>query len=153
MKNKNYICSINAKITPNEALKSISKVTEWWSRNIDGKTEKLNDVFTYYSRDTWVTFKITEVAANEKIVWHVTDCYLPSFKDKTEWKNTEVVFEISENGDSIQITFTHIGLVPEVECYNASVKGWTQYVTGSLLNFLTNGKGQPAEIKFWQNID
>ena len=153
MKNENYTSSITANITANKAFKSISKVTEWWSKNLDGKTEKLNDIFTYYSRDTWVTFKITEVAANEKIVWHVIDCYLPSFKDKTEWKNTEVVFEISENGDSIQINFTHIGLVPEVECYNACVKGWTQYVTGSLLNFLTNGKGQPAEIKFWQNID
>ena len=144
MKNKNYICSINAKITPNEALKSISKVTEWWSRNIDGKTEKLNDVFTYYSRDTWVTFKITEVAANEKIVWHVTDCYLHFQNDKTEWKNTDVVFEILENGNSVEINFTHVGLLPEVECYAGCVKGWDQYIKGSLLKLLTTGQGQPG---------
>ncbi len=90
--NENYTCSITANITANEAFKSISKVTEWWSKNLDGKTEKPNDVFTYYSRDTWVTFKITEIAANKKIVRHVIDCYLPSFKNKTKWKNTEVIF-------------------------------------------------------------
>ena len=124
MKNENYSCRITANITPNEAFKNISKVTDWRSKNIEGKTERLNDIFTYYSKDTWVTFKITEVVDNKKIVWHVMNCYLASFKDKTEWKNTEVVFEISENGNSIQINFTHIGLVPEIECYNACVKGW-----------------------------
>ncbi len=127
MKNENDNCSISANITANEAFKNISKVTEWRSKNIDGKTEKLNDVFTYNSRDTWVTFKITDVVDNKKIVLHVTDCYLPQFKDKTEWKNTKVVFEISGNGNTTQINFTHTGLVPEVECYNAWVKGWTQY--------------------------
>ena len=152
MEKQDFTTTILVDQTPTHAFNAINNVREWWSKNVDGNTEKLNDVFTYLSRDTWVTFKIIESVTDKKIVWHVTDCYLPSFKDKTEWKNTDVVFEISEHGNSTQINFTHIGLVPEVECYNACIKGWTQYVTVSLLNLLSKGKGQPAEIKFWENI-
>ncbi|MEP7110763.1 MAG: hypothetical protein ABI760_22405 [Ferruginibacter sp.] len=81
--------------------------------------------------------------AGEKIVWHVTDCFLHWLKDKTEWKNTDVVFEISEKENSTQINFTHIGLSPEVECFEVCVKGWDQYVKGSLVKLLTTSKGQP----------
>ena len=152
MEKQDFTTTILVDQTPTHAFNAINNVREWWSKNVDGNTEKLNDVFTYLSRDTWVTFKIIESVTDKKIVWRVTDCYLPSFKDKTEWKNTDVVFEISEHENSTQINFTHIGLVPEVECYNACIKGWTQYVTVSLLNLLSKGKGQPAEIKFWENI-
>jgi hypothetical protein len=37
----------------------------------------------------------------------------------------------------------HIGLVPEIECYTSCVKGWDQYVKGSLFKLLTEGKGLP----------
>jgi len=143
MKNENYNCTITANITANEAFNGICKVTEWWSKNIDGNTGKLNDVFTYHPNDTWVTFRITEYIPGKKIVWHVTDCYLHFQNDKTEWKNTDVVFDISANGNSTQINFTHIGLVPEAECYAGCVKGWDQYFKGSLLKLLATGKGQP----------
>ena len=143
MKKENYNSSITANITANEAFNGICKVSAWWG-NIEGDTEKLNDVFTYRPGNTWVNFKITEFIPGKKIVWHVTDCFLHFQNDKTEWKNTDVVFEIEKNGNSTQINFTHIGLVPGVECYNGCVKGWDQYVKGSLLKLLTTGKGQPG---------
>ncbi|MEO8854905.1 MAG: SRPBCC domain-containing protein [Ginsengibacter sp.] len=153
MEKQNYYCSITAKISARDTFKCICKVTEWWSKNIEGKSKKLNDVFTYYSRESRVTFKITECIPDKKIVWHVTDGYLPSFKDKSERKNTNVVFEIIENGNSTQINFTHIGLVPEIECYKACVIGWNQYFKDSLLKLLTTGKGEPAQIKFWETLN
>ena len=144
MKSENYHCSITVNITPDEAFRGICKVTEWWGKKIEGKTEKLNDVFTYHPNDTWVNFTITESIPGKKIVWHVTDCFLHWQKDKTEWKNTDVVFEIAGKGDSTQIDFTHIGLVPEVECYAGCVKGWDQYFKDSLFKLLTTGTGQPG---------
>ncbi len=143
MKNENYNSSITANVTPAEAFNSICKVTEWWSKNIDGKTEDLNDVFTYHPGDTRVTFKITEFNPDKKIVWHVTDCYLHWLTDKTEWTNTDVVFEIVEKGDATQITLTHIGLVPQVECYEGCVKGWNFFIGESLRKLITEGQGQP----------
>ena len=144
METKDFNCSIAANITPKEAFKAICKVTEWWSKNIEGETEKLNDVFTYRPNDTWVTFKIIECIPDKKIVWYANDCFLHWQVNKTEWKDTNVVFEIVEEGNSTKINFTHIGLIPEVECYEGCVKGWTQYIIGSLHKLLTEGKGNPG---------
>ena len=143
MNNENYKSSITATVTPTEAFNDICKVTEWWSKNVDGKTDGLHDVFTYHPGDTWVTFKITEFDPDKKIVWHVTDCYLHWLADKTEWKNTDVFFEISENEKGTQITLTHVGLVPEVECYEGCVKGWNFFIGESLRKLITEGKGNP----------
>lgn len=132
--------SIMANISATEAFEGICKVNEWWG-HIEGKTEKLNDVFTYHPNDTWVNFKITE-CNEKKIVWHVNDCFLHFQNDKNEWTNTDVIFTISETENMTQINFTHVGLVPEAECYENCKRGWTHYIKTSLLQFLTTGKGQ-----------
>lgn len=144
MKKQNYQSSIAADFTPIEAFEGIGRVTEWWAKNIDGATEKLNDVFTVnFSGGTFVTFKITESVPGEKIAWQVTDCHLPWLKDKTEWNGTTVQFEISPLGDQTQVTMTHIGLVPEIECYNGCEAGWNKYFKGSLFRLLTEHVGVP----------
>jgi len=139
--NASFHSSITVNITPKEAFEGICKVQQWWG-HIEGKTEQQNDVFTYRPNDTWVNFKITECNFN-KIVWHVTGSYLHFQNNKREWTGTDVVFEIVDIGNSTQINFTHIGLVPEVECYENCVKGWAHYFTVSLFQLLTTGKGQP----------
>ena len=144
MENKNFTTSILVEQTPHEAFNAICKVTEWWSKNIEGKTAKLDDVFTYRPNDTWVTFTVTECIPDKKIVWYVNDCNLHWQENKKEWKDTKVVFEISEIGTSTKINFTNIGLVPEVDCYEGCVKGWTQYIIGCLHKLLTDGKGNPG---------
>ena len=129
--------------TAHEVFKGICQVSEWWAKNFEGKAEKLNDVFSVRFGETFVTFKITGVIAKKKIVWHVTDCYLHWLTNKTEWQDTHVVFEISSESNSTKVSFTHVGLIPQIECYKDCIKGWTQYVTESLPKLLTEGKGQP----------
>ncbi len=143
MNQQNYQSSIAADFTPGEAFEAINQVHEWWAKNIEGSTEKLNDVFTVnFSGGTFVTFKITESIPG-KNQRQVTDCYLPWLKDKTEWNGTIVMFEISVVGDETQITMTHVGLVPEIECYGGCEAGWNQYFKGSLLQLLTTHAGVP----------
>lgn len=137
---ESFHTSITANVTPKEAFEGICQVNEWWG-HIEGPTKKLNDVFTYRPNDTWVNFKITKCNEQE-IVWHVTDCFLHFQKDKKEWKDTDVVFQMVKNGRSTTINFTHVGLVPEVECYENCRLGWTHYIEVSLLQLLTTGKGQ-----------
>lgn len=143
MKQQNYQGSIAADFTPGEAFEGISRVNEWWAKNFEGSAEKLNDVFTVRFGETFVTFKVTESIPGKKIVWHVTDCYLPWLKDKTEWNDTAVMFEISPFGDETQVTMTHIGLVPEVECFSACEAGWNKHFKGSLFKLLTEHAGVP----------
>ena len=143
MNQQNYQSSIAADFTPSEAFESIGRVNEWWSKNIEGSAEKLNDVFTVHFGETFVTFEVTESVPGEKIAWHVTDCFLPWLKDQTEWTGTTVLYEISPLGDQTQVTMTHIGLVPEIECFDGCKSGWDKYFKGSLFKLLTEHAGVP----------
>ncbi|HYG15684.1 MAG TPA: SRPBCC domain-containing protein, partial [Bacteroidia bacterium] len=59
-----------------------------------------------------------------------------------EWTGTENVFEIMRKHDKTHITFTHIGLVPAIECYGDCLKGWNHFLQ-SLQSLITTGKGNP----------
>ena len=144
MKTADFTCSITANITAEEAMKAISRVSHWWAKDVTGSTEKLNDEFTVRFGETFVDFKITEFVPGSKIVWAVTNSYLPWLKDKTEWTNTRVIFELNADDNLTTINFTHLGLVPQVECYDTCVAGWAKYIPGSLQKLLNDGVGQPA---------
>jgi Activator of Hsp90 ATPase homolog 1-like protein len=147
MKKQDYTTTILVRATANNAFKSINHVAAWWTENIEGSSEKLNDVFTVHFGETFATMKIVESVPEERVVWHVTDCHLQWLADKKEWKDTRIVFEISTEGDSVRIQFTHVGLTPQVECYNDCVKGWDQYIKGSLAKLIIEGKGHPERKK------
>lgn len=144
MNKKDYNATITANIPVREAFKYINRVSAWWSENLKGRSENLNDIFTVHFEfgDTF-TIKIIEVVIDKKIVWLVTDCNLTWVKDSKEWKGTKMIFEISTENNSANISFTHVGLVPQIECYDGCVNGWDQYIKGSLFKLLTEGKGQP----------
>jgi hypothetical protein len=111
MANKNFHTTITVNASAEEAIKKISRVNLWWAKKVKGKTEKLNDKFTVDFGETFVDFQISELVPNKKVVWKVTDCNLHWIKDKKEWNNTEVVFEITSENNSTKIDFTHVGLV------------------------------------------
>jgi len=143
MENKNYSATIEVAQSPEEAFSS-NKVTKWWSDNLEGHAENLNDEFIIdWSDGNFVAFKIIESVPGKKVKWLVTDSNLNWLADKKEWSNTEMDFTISPADGKTRISFTHIGLVPGVECYEMCVKGWDQFFKGSLYELITTGKGQP----------
>lgn len=71
------------------------------------------------------------------------DNYFSFTEDETEWKNTEIVFDISRTSDKTEVRFTHQGLVPEYECYDACSQGWGTYINSSLRDLIETGKGDP----------
>ena len=145
MKKQDYNASITVDATAQEAFKCINNVTKWWTENLEGRSQELNDEFTvrfgdvHYSRQ-----KLVEVIPDEKVVWLVTDSNLNWIKDKHEWTNTKISFEIAEKDGKTQVHFTHLGLIPEVECFDACSDAWNQYIQQSLLSLITTGKGQPS---------
>lgn len=144
---EDYHSAITATVTDEEAFESINQVWKWWTTKFEGSSQKLNDVFTVRFGETFVTFKVVESVLPKKIRWLVTDCYLHWLKDKKEWKGTQLKWEILSKGDATKIDFTHVGLVPEIECYNDCKKGWDFYSKESLKNLLMEGKGMPETPK------
>ncbi len=148
MKKQDYSTSITVNASAKDAFNSIKSISKWWTENVEGSSQKTGDEFTVRFGTTWKTFKITEVVPNKKIEWLVTDCHMPWNKDKTEWTGTKISFEISEMANKsddyrTQIRFTHLGLVPEFNCFDACSNAWGQYIQKSLSDLVTKGKGQP----------
>ncbi len=130
--------------TPKEVFNAINNVRAWWSEEIEGSTDRLNDEFTYHYKDIhYCKIKLIEVMPEKKVVWLVMDNYFNFTKDKSEWKDTKISFEISKQGNQTQLRFTHLGLVPEYECYNVCYDGWSNYIKNSLRSLIITGKGQP----------
>lgn len=148
MKERDYHTSITVDATAQEAFDSINSVTKWWTENLEGSSQKLNDEFTVRFDDVHVSKqKLVEVIPFKKVVWLVTDSKLNFVKDKQEWTNTKIIFEILTRDNKTQVHFTHHGLVPEYECFDACSNAWGQYIQQSLLRLITTGKGQPEKKK------
>jgi len=130
--------------TPEVVFKAINNVRGWWSEEIEGDTEKLNDEFNYHFEDIHsCKMKLIEVIPNQKVVWLVLENYFKFTTDKTEWIGNKISFEISVKDSKTQIVFTHHGLVPAYECYNICHDAWTSYIQNSLGSLISTGEGQP----------
>lgn len=140
----NYTLSFTVPQSPDAVFAAIANVRGWWSQELSGGTEHVGDVFAYRYRDLHrCRIAIIEAAPGKRIVWHVLDNYFSFTQDETEWKGTDMIFDITRKGDVTEVTFTHRGLVPTYECYEACSQGWQMYVEGSLRELITTGKGRP----------
>lgn len=144
MTQQNYTTSFTVDQTPEAVFAAINNVPAWYTP-VDGDTDRLGAVFFYHYQDNHrCTYKITEFVPGQKVVWHVLQNYFKFTKDPTEWTGTDVVFEIARKGDQTEVHFTHVGLVPAYECYEACKSAWDTCV-GSLRDLITTGKGQPIQ--------
>jgi hypothetical protein len=144
MSAQNYTAAFTVDQTPAEVFAAINNVRGWWSGEIEGSTDKLGDEFTYRYEDVhYSKQKITKLIPGKKVVWHVLDASLNFTKDKTEWNGTDITFDISKKGDKTEVRFTHVGLVPEFECFDNCSNAWGFYINGSLRKLIAKGKGQP----------
>lgn len=129
---------------PKEVFKAINNVRGWWSEEIEGSADKVDAVFNYHYEDMHrCMIKVLELVPDEKVVWLVMENYFKFTEDEKEWTNTKVVFDITTQENKTQVRLTHIGLVPEYECYEICKDGWTNYIQNSLQRLITTGKGLP----------
>ena len=145
MKTQDFETTIAVDAASSEIFNAVNNVREWWSENIDGDTGKLNGEFFYHYQDVHrAKIKVIELVPNKKVVWHVVDNYFKFTKDESEWKDTDIIFEISEKDGKTELKFTHHGLVPEYECFQICHDAWTHYIQGSLKDLIIKGKGSPT---------
>jgi hypothetical protein len=146
MSDQNYTTSFIVDQTPEEVFAAINNVRGWWTGEIEGDTDKLGAEWTYRYKDIHRSKqKITELIPGKKVVWRVLDSYLKFVEEKTEWNGTDIVFDISKKGDKTEVRFTHVGLAPQIECFNKCSDAWSSIINGSLQSLIVGGKGQPFE--------
>jgi|SRR6478735_5033588 len=144
MANKDFTASILVDQTPAKAFNDIKNFRAWWSEQIEGNTDVLNEAFFYHYKDIHLCkIKLVELVPEKRIVYQVLENDFNFIEDKSEWVNTKLIFELSNEGGKTKVKFTHEGLVPEYECYDVCNDAWTGYITKSLYNLITTGKGTP----------
>jgi hypothetical protein len=143
MNNQNFTTTILVDQSPAEVFKAANNPRAWWSEDIDGNTDKLNDEWKYhFGEGHHCKMKTIEMIQDKKAVWLVEENYFKFTKDSSEWTGNKITFEISKQGEKTQLIFTQIGLVPTYECYNVCRDAWTGFIQKSLKSLITTGKGQ-----------
>lgn len=145
MSNKDFTTTILLSQSPEKVFNAINNVSGWWSQNIQGNTDELNAEFLYHYKDVHsCKIKITELVPYKKVVWHVLENQFSFTKQDNEWKDNDIIFEITEKGKQTQLQFTQKGLTPAYECYDVCHDAWTGFITNSLQDLIVKGKGEPT---------
>jgi uncharacterized protein YndB with AHSA1/START domain len=135
MSGPNFSVAYTVSQTPEEVFSAINNVRGWWTGEpgAKGTTDKLGAEWTYQFKDLHHTKqRITEFVPGKRVVWLVLDSKLSFVKDQTEWNGSKISFEIAKKGDKTELRFTHVGLVPEAECYEDCSSAWGYFVKGPL---------------------
>jgi hypothetical protein len=145
MTTNNFTTTIEMAKSPQEVFNCLAEVSKWWTEDFEGSASRLGDEFIiHHLNQHYSKQKLVEVIPNKKIVWLVTDSTLYWLqKNKHEWTNTKMIFEITATGDKTILHFTHQGLIPEKECYTLCERGWTMIIKSWLLHFITIGTASP----------
>jgi hypothetical protein len=147
MKTSDFNTSILVDKTQREVFDAVSKPQSWWPGEIAGRSEKNNDEFTYRYKDIHFSRqRVVEMMPDQKVTWLVTESELNFTEDKNEWTGTKIIFEISAEGNKTRLDFTHQGLIPEVECFDACSNAWSQIVRESLYSLIVTGQGQQLKL-------
>jgi len=141
METNDFTTTILVEQSPAQVFAAVNQPEQWWSGEFEGSTVNINDEFTYRYKDMHYSRQhVTELVPNEKVVWQVTDSNLSFLEDKQEWTGSKIMFEISTESNKTQLKFTHLGINPEVECYDACSNAWSELIQRSLYNYITTGK-------------
>jgi hypothetical protein len=126
-----------------EVFHAIKNIRGWWWVQIEGHADTLGAEFTYRYKDLHLSKqKVTEFIPGKKVIWHVLDSHPGFVKDGSQWRGTDIIFEISENQDMAEVSFTHVGLVPQFECYGSCSNAWATLINGNLRKLITTGEGR-----------
>ncbi len=144
MNEQNFTTSFTVDRTPDAVFGAINNVRGWWSEEISGPTDQAGQTFDYRYKDVHrCRIKVVDLVPARKITWHVVENHFNFTEDETEWTGTDIVFDITERSGNTEVRFTHVGLVPDYECFDICSDGWNTYINGSLQALINSGTGHP----------
>jgi hypothetical protein len=139
-----YTATIEFDRSPDEIFAAIADVGQWWLGDVTGEADRVGAEFTYRYQDLHDSRqRVTEFVPGRRVVWDVVDSELSFVSEPDPWTGTRIVFDLEPSGEGTRLTFTHEGLTPEKECYDACSAGWDHFVIGSLQRFVEDGAGVP----------
>jgi uncharacterized protein YndB with AHSA1/START domain len=144
MTDQSYTTSFSVDRPPADVFDAINDVRSWWNEDIIGETDEVGAEFVHHVKDIHrATIQVTELVPGERVVWRVLDNWMSFIEDQSEWKGTEIRFDLAEKDSGTEVRFTHVGLVPDYECFDVCFNAWAIYIGGSLRSLIATGEGRP----------
>ncbi len=139
---ENYHSSIELNATPEKVFNALTnRIPLWWTEMFEGSSNQAGDTFTVrFGNNVFKSIRVEELTAHTRVSWHVTDSVIavPELQNQKEWIGARIIWEIFPKNIHAQLQLLHIGLNPEIECYQMCSKGWQQF-TDSLKLYVETG--------------
>ncbi len=140
-----YRASIDTKASVEASYKAIAEEMSVWWTTMSGQFLKVGDeAQTDFGGASYWRFKAQTLDKPNRIelrcceARHIHDGLPETIRE--EWLNTVLQFDILKTETGSNITLTHQGLKPELQCFGVCKAGWDHYFKGSLLKYLNDSK-------------
>ncbi|NMP30067.1 SRPBCC domain-containing protein [Thalassotalea sp. M1531] len=119
-------------------------VCKWWTEQATCACNVGDLLNVRFEDNTHWVMTIAEASPCQSLVWHVTEAFhdLHNLPNKDEWLGTNIIWRLTEQKFSTQISLLHDGLIPSLSCYPICRDGWQHYLN-SLKKYLESGQGDP----------
>ncbi len=151
MSNPNYKKSILVSANAATAFDAVTSGVEHWWTSPDRPLQKIGDraKFSFPPGVSYWTFELTDMDRQSRAEWSCVDAlHVHKGQPKaieTEWLGTKVNWNIKTDPEGTTIELEHVGLSPQLLCYEICEAGWDVFFLGSLKQYLETGKGTPHQ--------
>ncbi|MFV2015081.1 MAG: hypothetical protein ACC656_06620 [Candidatus Heimdallarchaeota archaeon] len=118
-----------------------NQIGTWWT-SPESKANSIGDEPTFRFGDAFWTMKVINLEKNRVVRWkcivaHHVDTNVP-IEAINEWEGTEIEFIIRQHEQGSEISLTHYGLIPSLNCFTICQAGWDYYFAKTLSDVLNS---------------
>lgn len=143
MTDTDYTFTFEVPQEPPDVFGAVLNVRGWWSQRITGDTDRLGEFVYEVPGVHSARIRVTELVPARRVAWRVLENWFAFAPDVDEWAGSEIVFDIESSGGGSRMTFTHIGLTPELDCFDGCSVAWSRHALHSLSELISTGVGAP----------
>jgi uncharacterized protein YndB with AHSA1/START domain len=123
---------------------SADGVSRWWGPT-EGSGEVGGTLVTSFGSYGVNAMRVVEVSPT-RVVWEsVAPDQVTGTTHQQEWLGTTVEFDIAASAGGTELRFRHVGLTPQLECWDTCNSGWTHFMA-SIEAYAETGAGHPYQV-------
>lgn len=122
-----------------DAIATVEGVQSWWTPHASGSSERGGELELVFEGVDDQVMRVERSVRPSLVEW---TCL--THTGHPEWEETRVRFALAEWAPGeCELDFRHVGLVPELRCYDACERGWDFFLGTSLAGLVERGEGSP----------
>ncbi|MCG3268798.1 SRPBCC domain-containing protein [Yoonia sp. I 8.24] len=146
----NYQEKIQVSASQDACFKAVAtQMEKWWTETIEGGLKAVGDKVTarFPPDYGYWTFEASVMKGSSRLEMICVDAHhrvegQPKEIDQ-EWLGTKIIWEFEVIAGKTEITMTHDGLTPTLNCWGICLDGWNHFLKTSLKAYLDGDEPRP----------